>query len=229
MEVKSTLLASLAHDLRTPLTAVSAAVTNLSISTLGTVERAKQTDVALAGLNRLTRLFDNILEMARIDSGGIAPSPVWTNPREVIETARRQVDLALRGHALHIIDHSDAQSVRIDPRLLAPALAHVLENAAQYSPRGSTITVTCKPTSDGLALIVEDEGAGIAARDMPHLFDRFYRGAESHRHVSGTGMGLAIVQGLLAAQGGHVQVSNRDTGGSRVAIYVPAETRSPAD
>ena len=115
--------------------------------------------------------------------------------------------------------------MHVDPRLLAPALAHLLENAAQYSPKGATITVTHEVASAGIGLAVEDEGVGIADKDLPHLFERFYRGGESHRHGSGTGMGLAIVQGLLAAQGGSVRVENRAEGGSRFSIFVPTEIR----
>jgi signal transduction histidine kinase len=124
-----------------------------------------------------------------------------------------------------MVDRSIEQAVRVDPRLLTTALAHLLENAAQYSPRGSTITVTHEVTTDGLQMSVDDEGAGIGAKDGPHLFERFYRGSEAHRHAGGTGMGLAIVQGLLAAQGGRVWAEDRAGRGARFSIFVPAEGR----
>jgi two-component system, OmpR family, sensor histidine kinase KdpD len=225
VEIKSTLLASLAHDLRTPLTAIGTAVSNLGAVSLSDAERSTQVGIARAGLDRLTRLFQNLLEMANIDAGGITPSLEWVHPSAVIEAARRQADPALRGHLIKVVDHSGDQVVRVDPRLLAPALAHLLENAGQYSPSGTTITVTHEVASAGIGLVVEDEGAGVAAADLPHLFERFYRGGESHRHGSGTGMGLAIVQGLLVAQGGRVRVENRVEGGSRFSIFVPAEIR----
>lgn len=92
VDIKSALLASLAHDLRTPLTAIQTAVNNLSASSLTDVQRASQVDVALTGLQRLSRLFQNILEMARIDAGGITPSLEWVHSSEIVEAARRQVE-----------------------------------------------------------------------------------------------------------------------------------------
>ena len=225
VEIKSTLLASLAHDLHTPLTAIGTAVSNLSALSLTDDERSTQVGIAMSGLDRLTRMFQNLLEMANIDAGGITPSPEWVHPSALVEGARHQVEPALRGHVVKIVDRSGSQLVRVDPRLLAPALAHLLENAGQYSPKGSTITVTHEVASAGIGLVVEDEGVGVAAADLPRLFERFYRGGESHRHGSGTGMGLAIVQGLLVAQGGRVRVENRVEGGSRFSIFVPTEIR----
>jgi two-component system sensor histidine kinase KdpD len=229
VEIKSALLASLAHDLRTPLTAIRMAVNNLSVSSLTEGQRAGQVDIALTGLDRLTRLFQNILEMARIDAGGIMPSLEWVHSSEIVEVARAQVEHALRAHQVRIIDQMNNQAVHVDPRLVSMALAHVLENAAQYSPPGSTITVTHELLSDGLRLVVDDNGPGIAAADLPHLFERFYRGSEAQRHASGTGMGLAIVQGLLNAQGGRVWVERRVESGARFSILVPAESRVSVD
>ncbi len=229
VEIKSTLLASLAHDLRTPLTAIGTAVSNLSALSLSDDERSAQICIARAGVDRLARLFQNLLEMANIDTGGITPSPEWVHPSALVEGARHQIEPALRGHVIKVVDRSGNQLVRVDPRLLAPALAHVLENAAQYSPKGAAVTVTHEVASAGIGFVVEDEGIGIADKDLPHLFERFYRGGESHQHSSGTGMGLAIVQGLLVAQGGHVRVENRAGGGSRFSIFVPAEIRLAAD
>jgi two-component system, OmpR family, sensor histidine kinase KdpD len=225
VEIKSALLASLAHDLRTPLTAARMAVNNLGESSLTEVQRAGQVDVALAGLERLTRLFQIILEMARIDAGEIMLSLEWVHSREIVEAARRQIEHALRSHEIRIIDDTNHQAVHVDPRLVSTVLAHVLENAAQYSPPGSTITVTEELVSGGVRLVVDDEGAGIAPADVPRLFERFYRGSEAHRHASGTGMGLAIVQGLLNAQGGRVWVDNRQGRGARFSIFVPAASR----
>jgi two-component system sensor histidine kinase KdpD len=228
-EIKSELLASLAHDLRTPLTAIRTAVNNLSVSSLTEVQRAGQVDIALAGLERLTRLFQNILEMARIDAGAIALSLEWVHSSEIVQVARSRVEQALRASHITVIDHTSNQAVRVDPRLVSTALAHVLENAAQYSPPGSTITLTQELLPGGLRLVVDDEGPGIAAADVPHLFERFYRGSEARRHASGTGMGLAIVQGLLNAQGGRIRVDEHLGRGARFSIFVPAASRVSVD
>jgi two-component system sensor histidine kinase KdpD len=229
VEIKSALLASLAHDLRTPLTAIGTAVNNLSVSSLTDVQRAGQADIALTGLERLKRLFQNILEMARIDAGGITPVLEWVHSSEIVQAARSQVEHAVGAHTLRIIDRTNNQAVQVDPRLVSKALAHVLENAAQYSPPGSTVTVTHQLVAGTLRLLVDDEGPGIAAADVPHLFERFFRGSESHWHASGTGMGLAIVQGLLDAQGGLVSVEDRADGGTRFSISIPAASRITED
>jgi two-component system sensor histidine kinase KdpD len=228
VEIKSVLLASLAHDLRTPLTAIRLAVSNLDVPSLTDVQRAGQVEVALTGVERLARLFENILKMTHIDDDVIAPSLRWVYPSEIIEAARSQVEHALRAHTIDVVDRSRDHAVRVDARLTSTALAHILENAAQYSPVGSTITVTHDLAADGLLVSVRDQGAGIAAADLPHLFDRFYRGGAARKHASGTGMGLAITRGLLAAEGGRVWAEDCVDGGARFSMFVPAESRAAA-
>jgi two-component system sensor histidine kinase KdpD len=228
VEIKSVLLASLAHDLRTPLTAIRLAVNNLAVPSLTSVQRSGQVDVALTGVERLGRLFENILKMTRIDAEVIAPSPRWVHPSEIIEGARSQVEYALRAHRIDVVDRFAHLAVRVDARLTSTALAHILENAAQYSPVGSTITVTFEVAADGLLISVRDRGAGIADTDLPRLFERFYRGGAAWQYASGTGMGLAITRGLLAAEGGRVWADNAADGGARLSIFVPAESRAAA-
>ena len=103
--------------------------------------------------------------------------------------------------------------MRLDPRLTATAVAHLLENAAQYSSAGSPIHITAHVAGDELIIRVRDRGPGIAAADLPHLFDRFYRGSAAGTRTSGTGMGLWIARGLLAAEQGRVWAENHSDGG----------------
>ena len=133
-ELKSALLASLGHDLKTPLTAIRVAASNLKASWLRDADRQEQSDVILAEVERLSRLFQNILEMARIDAGAVAADVRWVHPAEIFEAARDQVEHALRQHRVDVQSDSD-DLVRLDPRLTASALAHLLENAAQYTHR----------------------------------------------------------------------------------------------
>jgi two-component system sensor histidine kinase KdpD len=226
--LKSALLASLGHDLRTPLTAIRVAATNLQASWLTDHDRRDQSDVILVEVARLQRLFQNILEMARIDAGAVATESRWVHPQEIVEAAQDQVELALRCHPLDVQCQTD-EAVRLDPRLTAAALAQVLENAARYSPADAPIAVSAALSADGLVLTVRDRGAGIDARDLPHLFERFYRGVEATR-VAGTGMGLAIARGLLATEGGRIWAENCPNGGAQFTIAVPAEHRTvPAE
>ena len=129
-ELKTALLASLGHDLRTPLTAIRVAASNLKASVLSSSDRLEQSDLILSEVERLTRLFQNILEMARIDTGTIAAESLWSHPAEIIAAARDQVEHTLRPHPIELNVEGDVL-VRLDPRLTATAIAHVLENAAQ--------------------------------------------------------------------------------------------------
>ena len=223
-QLKSALLASLGHDLRTPLTAIRVAAANLQASWLADTERREQSDVILSEVERLSRLFQNILEMARIDAGAVSADVRWVHPSEIVEAARDQVEHALRRHRL-VVEADDDQLVRIDPRLTACALAHVLENAAQYTPAGCAVDLSASVSEDGLTIRVRDHGEGIRAGDLPHVFDRFYRGDAARRHTPGTGMGLSIARGMLAAERGTIRAENCADGGARFTIIVPAAAR----
>jgi K+-sensing histidine kinase KdpD len=223
-EMKSALLASLAHDLRTPLTAIRVAATNLQASWLTDEDRREQSEVVLTEVAHLTRLFQNILDMARIDAGAVELTKQWVHPLEVIEAARDQVKHALRDHPVEVQGGSDDVLVRLDPRLTAAALSQLLENAAQYSPEESPVDVTALNTGTELLIHVRDRGPGIANEELPRLFDRFYRGTSGGRRTGGTGMGLSIARGLLAVQGGRVLAGNAVEGGAIFTIAVPIET-----
>jgi two-component system, OmpR family, sensor histidine kinase KdpD len=223
-ELKSALLASLGHDLRTPLTAIRVAASNLQASWPNEQERSEQSELILAEVDQLTRLFQNILEMARIDAGAITEDMRWVAPSEIIEAARSRVEHALRGRTVNLASESE-RLVRLDPRLTAAALSHLLENAAQYAPAESSIDVVATVTGDGLSIAVRDHGPGIPTSDLAHVFERFYRGANARRRRSGTGMGLAIAHGILAVERGRISAENCADGGARFTMVVPAETK----
>jgi two-component system sensor histidine kinase KdpD len=222
-ELKSALLASLAHDLRTPLTAIRVAASNLQASWLAEADRKEQSEVVLVEVERLTRLFENILDMARLDAGAVSTDLQWVHPAQIVDAARDQAEYALRGHPFETTVEPDAL-VRVDPRLTASALAHLIENAARYSPAGAPIAVAARPEGTELVIEVRDHGPGISAADMPHLFERFFRGSHA-TGVSGTGMGLSIARGLLAVEKGRIWAENRADGGAQFTIAVPTERR----
>jgi len=227
-ELRSALLASLSHGLKTPLTAMTVAANNLKASWLTEDERREQTEVMLAELERLTRLFQNVVDMARIETRAVAPEPEWVQPSDVVDAAIRETEHALAGHPLRLDLTEEDLFVWLDPRLTAAALAHLLENAAQYAPPASPISVRASVSSGELRIAVRDGGAGIAPGDFEQIFEHFYRGSRSDRYRFGTGMGLAIVRGLLAAAGGRVSAANHPDGGAEFTMTVPAESRTPA-
>jgi two-component system sensor histidine kinase KdpD len=222
-ELKSALLSSLSHDLRTPLTALAVAAGNLDAGGLSAPARQEQVDVIRGEVARLNRLFEHVVQMARIETRAITPEPQWVQPAELVETARQQLGRVLDGHPV-TVDVDERVAVRLDPRLTSAALAHVIENAAQYSPPKSPIDVRGWIEQDELRLRVRDHGGGIPEAEQARIFDRFYRGAAG-QHRFGTGMGLAIARGLLDAQGGRVWAENDPEGGARVTLAVPITTR----
>jgi two-component system sensor histidine kinase KdpD len=222
-ELQSALLASFAHDLKTPLTAIRVAAGNLEAEWLSEDQRREQRALVLSEVERLSRLFEGILDMARIDAGAVTTDRVWVHPQELVEAAHGLVDRALAGHDVRVMDQANVAAC-LDPRLTSTALARLLENAAAYSPAGSPVDVTIRLEGDGLELAVRDHGPGVAPSDMPSLFDRFFRGRAA-AGIPGTGMGLAIARGLLAAEHGNVWADNHADGGAVFTIHVPAETR----
>ena len=221
-QLKTALLASIGHDLRTPLTAIRVAASNIKAPELTPEERREQSDLILSEVERLTRLFQNILEMARIDAGAVVDRiAVDASVGNRGRRSRSGRTHAARAQSWKSTIETDVP-VRLDPRLTATALAHLLENAAQYTPAGSTIEVS--GASDGRG--AGDRGSrprpGIAPADLPHRVRAVLsrRGGEERGHP-GTGMGLWIVRGLLAVEHGRVWAENCPDGGAQFTIVVP--------
>jgi K+-sensing histidine kinase KdpD len=222
----SALLASLSHDLRTPLTAIRTAVGNLDSGGLSADQRRDQARVASVEIERLTRVFDEILDMARIDAGGVQPQRRWVTPAEIVDAAAAHASAALAGSELRV-ETDDDTAAEIDPRLTASALAHVLENAARYAQAGY-IQVAGWTDESGLRIDVRDEGPGLQPSEFERIFEPFYRGDRDRLRVAGTGMGLSITRGLLAAEGGRVWATNLNPRGACFSIAIPARTRPSA-
>jgi two-component system sensor histidine kinase KdpD len=223
-DLAATLLASLSHDLRTPLTAVRIAVENLR-EELPSDERRAQSIAAGAELERLTRLLEDILDMARIDAEGILVERQWVTPADIVDAAIAHVRHAVNGHALRVEAEADNE-VEIDPRLTSVALSHVIENAAHYSPQEAPIVVQANSAGDGLRITVTDGGPGLTPTELEHLFERFYRGELARQTTVGTGMGLAITRGLLTAAGGRVSAENAPGHGATFSLFVPGTVRA---
>ena len=223
----STLLASLSHDLRTPITAIEMAITNLDDPSLDAAARQEQRRLAQSELARLSRLFRDILEMARIDSAALTPEREWVTASDIIDAALANLQPLLEGRPL-TVDADPSRAALVDPRVTSSALSHLIENAAQYSPAGTAIELGGAVDADGLHLSVTDHGPGIDPSELPQLFERFYRGRREFTRPAGTGMGLAITRGLLAMEQGRVWAENMPSGGARFSIAVAAQSRDVA-
>jgi len=162
--------------------------------------------------------------MARIDAAAITTERQWVTPADVVDAAIAHLGPLLDNRPLRI-NAQATHEVRVDPRLTSGALSHLIENAASYAPAESPIDIDAGTESDGLHLSVRDFGRGVDPADLDRIFEPFYRSRAVRQVSSGTGMGLAITRGLLAAEGGRVWAENAAEGGARFTIVVPAAVR----
>jgi len=165
--------------------------------------------------------------MARIETHAVPVERQWVTAADVVEAAAAHAGSALGRHRL-AVDADDTIGVKVDPRLTSAALAHLLENAARYSPEGTTVTVHGAVTGVGLRLSVTDQGPGLRDEELERLFEPFVRGRAARGATTGTGLGLAITRGLLAAEGGRVWAERTPDAGARFTIEVPAQRRTDA-
>lgn len=217
-----TLLASMSHGMRTPLTAIRVAIENLR-GRLSEDERESQGHAAQVELERLSLLVENILDMASIDAGAVKVERQWVTAADIIDAAVAHVRRTLEDRRVRVEADGERQA-HVDPRLVSSALSHVLENAARYSADGD-IVVAGRVASDGLHLSVTDQGPGLDPAEIERLFDRFYRGHAAGPATHGTGMGLTIARGLLHAAGGSVSAENAAGAGAQFSLSVPASVR----
>lgn len=225
-ELKSALLASVSHDLRTPLTSIRAAIDSLMNEEFNW-DKATLRELHLIiseEIHRLTKLVENLLEMARIESGELHFSPQWGSVVEICDNALEQCAVELRHHMVHVDCPENLPGVKVDSRLIAEALTHVVENAARYSPRGSEILVRGRLDGNQLLISVADQGPGFAPEDIDRIFDNLYRSSHPNIHSShGTGMGLAIARGMIEVHGGKIRVESESGRGATFIFELPVE------
>jgi two-component system sensor histidine kinase KdpD len=219
--MKSALLTSISHDLKTPLAGIKTAVSSLLDAGVTWSEQDAAAFLATidSQVERLDRLISDILDLNRIESGAVAPMLEAVPARFVLEEALERAGAAAEGREVTITAAPDVV-VLGDLSLLAQAVANLVENAAKYSVAGGSIRLGATAAGGSVEITVEDDGPGIDAADLPYVFERFYR-ARSSRRVSGSGLGLAIVEGFVHACGGSVRAGNGRQG-ARFVIRLPA-------
>jgi two-component system sensor histidine kinase KdpD len=203
-DLRATLIAALGHDLRTPLTGVVAAAETLARDHAGSAEA----DCLRESAWRLHRLFNNLVEMTRIEGGSLAVRAEALDLTDVVAAALRDLRLALAEHQLAVLLPPALPLVAADQHMLHHVLINLLDNASKYSPAGSTITIEATRSGRGLSLAILDEGPGLPPGEEMQLFQRFHRVAGSDRK-DGSGLGLAIVKGFAEAMGLGVSALNR--------------------
>lgn len=228
--LRSTLLDSVTHDLRTPLTAIRAAATTMvSQPDLPEPERAELAIVVDEESARLDRLIGQALEMAQLDAATVQIRALPQDVRELIETTVEEMGPLLHDRPVEVQVAHDVPRTPMDRALVHRVLRHLLENAAKYSPRASPIAVIACRDEYRLLVTVADQGPGIDPGEQPFVFDKFFRGKKQQSQSSGTGMGLAIVKAILEAHGGGIELSSRPGEGSRFTFWLPLALRSAND
>ncbi len=215
-EMKSTLLATLAHDIKTPLAAALGSVENW-ITEVGSNRKA---ELARESLERLSRLVDDLIAVVRLESGSMAPNRESVSVEEIAEAAVARFGETLAGHSLYVDIAAPRCRVRVDPAQITEALGLGLENAARYSPAGTGIRLTGSEHDGEAVLSVDDEGPGISPPDLDRAFSKFVRlpGSEG---TPGTGLGLYIARNLVELNGGSLALSSPERGGTRFQIRLP--------
>ncbi|WP_312934207.1 sensor histidine kinase KdpD [Pseudomonas sp.] len=231
-QLRSALLASVSHDLRTPLTAMRGSID--SLLALGEVIPAADRRELLEGTRdeaeRLDRYIQNLLDMTRLGHGALALARDWVAPADIVGSALQRLHSLLASLQVRTEVPADAPLLFVHAALIEQALVNVLENAARFSPVNGRLQVQVQVRPGQLRLAVSDEGPGIPDTERGRIFDMFYTAARGDRGGQGTGLGLAICQGMIGAHGGHVEVSDGlDGQGTCITLCLPLPEQPDPD
>lgn len=222
----NTLLNSLSHELRTPISTIIGASDNILNDKISEENRKKLVSEISEASLRLNKQVENLLSMSRLESGFIEAKKDWCDVNELVHSVINQLDDVLKDHKIRTVFESDLPLVKLDFGLMQQVLNNLITNAAVYTPPGSEIIVNVymdkKETPEALMISVDDNGKGFPKKEMDKVFDKFYRLKDSK--TGGTGLGLSIVKGFVEANGGTITLTNNEVGGASFLIEIPTET-----
>jgi two-component system sensor histidine kinase KdpD len=217
----NTLLNSLSHELRTPIsTIVGASDTILNDNISEENKKKLVSEISEASL-RLNRQVENLLNMSRLESGFIEAKKDWCDITELVHSTINQLDETLKHHKVIVNIPENLPLFKLDFGLMQQVLINLLSNAATYTPKNSTITISVNCNKENLIFTIEDNGPGFPKEEMQKVFEKFYRLKNSV--TGGTGLGLSIVKGFVEAHKGIINLGNTKTGGACFIIQIPAE------
>ncbi len=226
-KLRSALLSSISHDLRTPLASIIGGVSSLmnfgqQIDEKG---RAELLQTVRDEAERLNRFVGNLLDMTRIEAGAMQPKLDWVDPEDLVATAVKRAASLTQGHDIRVHATPMLPLLRVDYILIEQVLINLLDNAAKYSPKGSAIDLHVAQRQDRIVMEVVDQGQGIPQADLEQVFDMFYRVKAGDRQVAGTGLGLSICRSILKAHGGDIRAASpvADGRGTRMTVTLPLE------
>jgi two-component system sensor histidine kinase KdpD len=219
--LRNSLLSALSHDLRTPLTALVGLADSLELSqpplAAGQIELMQAIrEQAL----RTSELVNKVLDMARLQAGGMRLNRQWQSLEEVVGSALKARESLLADHPVEVHLPIDLQLLEFDAVLIERVLVNLLENAAKYTPAGSAITVEAVIKSKDVEIAVSDNGPGLPPGLEQAIFEKFIRGTQESAKA-GIGLGLAICKAIVEAHQGRIWAENRPNGGARFAFTLP--------
>jgi len=227
--LRTSLLSSLSHDLRTPLGSIEGAASSLLETgpMISPETRRELAETILDESRRMTRLVANLLDMIRVESGSLAVQKQWVPLEEVIGVALIRLDARLSDHPVTTSLPPDLPLVSGDDILLEQVFINLLENAAKYTPAGSPIEIAATRRDGEVMVSVADRGPGIPSGDEMRIFDKFYRASQGDT-VGGVGLGLTICRGIIQAHGGRIWAEHRAGGGAVLRFTLPQDGPPPA-
>jgi two-component system, OmpR family, sensor histidine kinase KdpD len=222
--LRSALLTSISHDLRTPLASILGSAT--SLRSQDAILDAPTKDGLLATIieesDRLNRFIGNLLDMTRLESGALKPGTGLTELSDVIGAALQRASKILAHHRIEVDLPAGLPMLALDMVLFEQVLFNLLDNAAKHAPAGSLITISASHDANTVTLRIIDEGDGVPDADLDRIFEKFYRSGGADRRRAGTGLGLAICRGFVEAMQGTITARNRtDRQGAMFIIVLP--------
>jgi PAS domain S-box-containing protein len=232
-QMKSDFVSMVSQELRRPLTSIYGFAETLLHrgAAFGDDERATFLSYIASETERLTAIVDRLLSVARLDAGDLevqlAPLDMRPVVSEAVASAERSE--AMNGHRFVVDLPDEPLGARADREKLKQVLAHLLDNAVRYSPDGGTVTVVARERGGAIEVQISDEGVGIPALDRERIFRKFYRGESGGRDMGGTGLGLFLARGLVAAMGGKIWVDSEEGQGSSFVFELPSAAPSETE
>ncbi|WP_369721591.1 DUF4118 domain-containing protein [Bradyrhizobium sp. LLZ17] len=229
--LRSALLTSISHDLKTPLASVLGAASTMRdlAAALSDSEKRDLLATVIDESERLNRFIANLLDMTKLESGAIVPNTALHDLGEIVGSALRRASKILTAHKVELVLAADMPMLQLDAVLFEQVLFNLLDNAAKYSLPDTTISIKGRRERDQVLLQISDEGDGIPPDELEIVFDKFYRAQKGDHVRPGTGLGLAISRGFVEAMQGTISAANRgDRSGAVLTIRLPVPAPTQA-